>query len=205
MQMPYIKPSALLVVICMLSGCGLAPLSNSNIAVIRESKEVTDGEYRYQVILTGKGRPLVHDPVSILIKKPYEFQHEIFTNSISGRIESSSLVIRPVKEFSTTLNLLGYLEFSGETLSINMTWPDNSEYTFNGKFTIERKMVNEIPRISILKKSELNQWEVREKACLAKKNNLTPQEYCRCLEKFFDVSTGRCSNANANYIQRIVP
>lgn len=37
--------SALIISALTLVGCGLMPLSNSSIAVIRESKTVTDGKY----------------------------------------------------------------------------------------------------------------------------------------------------------------
>jgi hypothetical protein len=194
-----------MVSLLLLVGCGLVPTTNSDIAEIRESKAVGANEFKFQILLTGTGRPLVHDPVSAIVTGPHEYQHEIFTNSIAGRLDSSSLVVRDVGDFATNLPMRGYIDISGDTLTVNLQWPDNRGYDFNGKFRIERKVVEAIPKVSTTKKAESRTTTAIENECYAKRQQLSAQEYCACLGMTLDLNSGVCSQGNKQFLRSISP
>jgi len=200
------KRTGSMVSLLLLAGCGFLPLTNSETAVIRESKTVGPNEFKFQILLTGTGRPLVHDPISVIVTKPYEYQHEIFANSIAGRLDSPSLVVRPVGGFDPRgLPVRGYIDISGDTLTVNMQWPDNQEYRFNGQFRIERTVVEAIPKVSTIKKAESRTTTAIENECYAKRQELSAQEYCVCLKMILDPNSGVCSQGNNQYLRSISP
>ncbi len=191
----------------LLAGCGLIPSTHSSVAQINESVAPNIEEFKYQIILTGNGHTLVHDPVSLLFTPPHKYQHEIFVNSISSRIDSTDLIIRRVGNQSGSLGLVGFIEFDKNNLIINMKYSsDSRDYQFNGLYRVDFNKYQTIPSVKlIVLDAKKRNYQSKEAYCFAQIKKLSPQGYCDCLGIAWDENSNACFKGNVDMLNRIVP
>lgn len=187
--------------LCAGPAWALLPNTNREVAELREAADAREGEYRYQIILSGMRRPIAHDPVSALARSRQEVAIEIFTHSVSGRIDADSLAVRGKDAARSTPALEGFIELTGERLRVRLRhvspFACDRPMTFNGDYVLVRRQVASIPAVSAQQVSS-RAVDPREspqciaqavKASLAKS---TAKEACECRGLVRDPASGSC-------------
>jgi hypothetical protein len=138
----------------LLGACALLPNTNDDTADVARATPITPGHYAYRTALTGVRRQMAHDPITALASSRAEYQLDIYTNTIEGRIPAQELALRFAGGQVFSLIVSGYIGFSGDRLVVNLGNVRSGcerPSSYNGMYKVARRdaRIEEIPTTAV--------------------------------------------------------